>query len=268
MQPTIDHVGLSIRQFIDAWRVLCSASPSHSSHTADGVACEFSGVPIGFFNAAVLTGRAISTGELAAHAETARAWASGRAVPWLLVVTIESLQPATDYSAALDACGFAPLMPLTGMLARDVASVDRLPDGLELQIPNDDAGCTALLDVNSAAYGMQLEAGNDVWGKAAFWKDHVPVLGLVEGQPVCTTAVMNVAGYRYVALVATAPDRQRRGYADAAMRHALELARARYGNLPTFLHATEAGRPVYERMGYDIVARHMIFMDKSFLSQH
>ncbi len=224
--------------------------------------------PIAFFNAAVLTARGVSAGELSAHAEAARTWASGRGVPWLLVVTVESLLPGTEYTGALDARGFAPLMPLTGMLARSVASIDRLPDGLRLEVPNDDAGCTALLDVNSAAYGMPLDAGNAVWGKAAFWKDHVPVLGLAEGQPVCSTAVLNVEGYRYVALVATAPDRQRRGYADAAMRHALDVARERYGELPTFLHATEAGRPVYERMGYHIVARHMIFMDKSFLGQH
>src|SRR3954453_19700110 len=128
MQPTIDHVGLSIRQFIDAWRVLCSSFPSYSSHRVDGVACVFSGVPIGFFNAAVLTARGISDGEVTAKAEAARAWASGGGVPWLLVVTIESLQPGTDYTASLDACGFAPLMPLTGMLARTVTSVDRLPD--------------------------------------------------------------------------------------------------------------------------------------------
>src|SRR5947209_8365146 len=188
MQPTIDRVALSIRQFIDAWRVMCSASPPHSSHSADGVECVFSGVPIAFFNAAVLTGRGISAGELTRNAEAARAWTSGRGVPWLLVVTIESLQPGTDYTAALDACGFAPIMPLTGMLARTVTSIDRLPDGLRLEVPNEDTGCTALLDVNSAAYGMPLEAGNAVWGKAAFWKDHVPVLGLAEGQPVCSTA--------------------------------------------------------------------------------
>ena len=137
-----------------------------------------------------------------------------------------------------------------------------------LRIAADDAACTAIMDVNSAAYAMPLEAGNDVWGKAAFWKDHVGVLGLVEGKPVTSTAVMNVVCHRYVALVATAPGQQRRGYADAAMRHALEVSREANGELPTFLHASEAGRPVYERMGYETVARHQIFMDKKFLGEH
>src|SRR4051794_4974433 len=70
MQPTIDHVGLSICQFIDAWRVLCSSFPSYSSHRVDGVACVFSGVPIGFFNAAVLTARGVFDGEVTAKAES------------------------------------------------------------------------------------------------------------------------------------------------------------------------------------------------------
>jgi len=52
------------------------------------------------------------------------------------------------------------------------------------------------------------------------------------------------------------------------MRHALEVSRGKHGDLPTFLHATEAGRPVYERMGYETVATHVGFMDKKFLSDH
>jgi ribosomal protein S18 acetylase RimI-like enzyme len=159
-------------------------------------------------------------------------------------------------------------MPLYGMLAQRVGPVDRMPEGLELKVANDEAACTAIMDVNSAAYAMPLGAANDVWGKAAFWKDHVEVLGSVAGQPVSSAAVLNVTGHRYVALVATAPGCQRRGYADAAMRHVLEVSRERHGDIPTFLHATEAGRPVYERMGYETVANHVAFMDKKFLGAH
>jgi hypothetical protein len=57
-------------------------------------------------------------------------------------------------------------------------------------------------------------------------------------------AVMMVDGYRYVLLVATAPGQQRRGYADAAMRHAPDLAGAANGDAYT------------------------IFIDKSFLAEH
>ena len=52
------------------------------------------------------------------------------------------------------------------------------------------------------------------------------------------------------------------------MRTALELARTRHGDAPTFLHATAAGRPVYERMGYRPVATHSLFLEKRFLEGH
>ena len=75
-------------------------------------------------------------------------------------------------------------------------------------------------------------------------------------------------GYRYVALVATDPAHQRRGYGEAAMRHALDAAAQSHGDRPTFLHATDAGRPIYARMGYETVSTHTVFIEKRFLDGH
>jgi GNAT superfamily N-acetyltransferase len=258
---------LSIRQFVEAWRVLSTAAPSRSVDSAEGIEYVFSGTPLAFFNAAILTGSAISADALEAYARGACEWAASREVPWLLVVTDAAVQPGVHSAAVLDRCGFVPLMPLTGMVAADVASVSRVPAGLGLVVPHDDHGCEAVLDVNSAAYGMSLDSGKHAWGRQAFWKNHYAVLGLAGGQPVSSATVLMVDGYRYVALVATAPGHQRRGYADAAMRHALELARRANGECPTFLHATDAGRPVYERMGYETVSQHTIFIRKQFLER-
>jgi predicted GNAT family acetyltransferase len=113
-----------------------------------------------------------------------------------------------------------------------------------------------------------MEAARDVFASRAFWQAHFPVLGLVDGQPASSAVVMMADGYRYVALVATAPAQQRRGYADAAMRRALELSARVHGEQPTFLHATDAGRPVYERMGYETISTHTIFIEKRFLGPH
>jgi predicted acetyltransferase len=79
---------------------------------------------------------------------------------------------------------------------------------------------------------------------------------------------MMVDGVRYVAMVATDPAHRRRGYADAAMRRALEIAADRHGDVLTVLHATDAGRPVYERMGYAPISTHTLLMEKHFLEGH
>ena len=263
-----DGVDLSIHQFREAWRLMCAGSPASSLAVGEGIEYIFSGLPIGFFNVALLTGRGLSSDKLKAHGDHACAWAASKNVPWLFVVTQEALEAGIDAASVLDGSGLAPLMPLTGMLAQQVSPVSRIPDGLQLSVPQDDTGCSALLDVNSLAYGMDLEAGKPLIGKRSFWNDHVPVLGMVGTTPACCAGVMMVDGHRYVALVATDPAQQRRGYAEAAMRHALDVAGRVHGERPSVLHATEAGRPIYQRMGYATIATHTLFMEKKFLTGH
>jgi GNAT superfamily N-acetyltransferase len=265
---TAGMTDLSIRQFVEAWRVFCDGAPNHSTEAAGGIHYAFSGVPVAFMNAAVVTERGVSAGALRDCAQRSRDWAAAAGVEWIFIVTREALAPGVDPDAILDACGFGPFMTLTGMIAADVAPLSRLPEGLALAEPDADADCEAIFDVNSAAYAMPLDACKPVWGRREFWANHHAALGRVDGEPASCAAVLMVDGYRYVALVATAPARQRRGYADAAMRRALELARTAHGDCPTFLHATDAGRPVYERMGYRAVCTHPIYIRKEFLAGH
>ena len=143
-----------------------------------------------------------------------------------------------------------------------------LPPGLELVVPRDHAECGTILDINSAAYAMDLGAAKPVLGVPSFWNPHFPVLGVVDGTAVATAAVLMVDGIRYVALVATRPGHQRRGYADVVMRRALELSAATHPGSATVLHATEAGRPIYERMGYRAISRSTLYMEQRFLTGH
>jgi ribosomal protein S18 acetylase RimI-like enzyme len=263
-----DAVDLSVRQFIEAWRLMFAALPTATVGRGDGVEYVFSGLPIAFFNIGFVTSRGDSADALQARGRAACAWAADKQVPWLLTVTQEALARGVDAVAALDAAGLAPMLPLTGMLASRVRpGAAAPPAGLQLRVPDDDAGCAALLDVNSAAYGMPLDAGKPALGRA-FWTDHVPALGLVDGQAVSSAGVIMAEGHRYVALVATDPAYQRRGYGEAAMRHALDVAAERHGDRPSFLHATEAGRPIYARMGYETVSMHTVFIEKRFLDGH
>ena len=260
-----DDVELSLSQIRDTWRLMCGASPGHAIEDLGPVACLFSRLPIPFFNLAVVNGRDLSFEALQAHAGTARAWAADKGVPWFLLVTHERLRPGDDAAVALDGCGLEAAMPLTGMLARRIAPAGTVPAGLRLRVPQDDAGCAAVVDLNGLAYRAPLEAAKPILGRRRFWQEHFPAVGTVDGAPVSCAAVLMVSGHRYVAMVATDPAQQRRGYAEAAMRHALQAAAEAHGELPSVLHATEAGRPLYERMGYATLSRHTFFIDQAFL---
>jgi len=263
----IDPVTLSIDQLVGAWRVMCGRGPTHTVASADGIEYAFSGLPVPFLNLAAVTGQGVAAATLTALAGEACAWSADKHVPWMFVVTHERLAPGVDAAATLDACGLAPLMGMTAMQAQSVAPPTG-PADLQLGTPPDDAACAAVLDLNSLAYGMDLAAGQPLFASRGFWQDHFPVVGHVAGRPVCTASVLMVDGIRYVALVATEPAQQRRGYADAAMRRALELSAQAHGERPTLLHATDAGRPVYERMGYTPISTQTIFMEKAFLGGH
>lgn len=247
---------------------MCADAPAYARQEGDGLDCIFSSIPVAFFNVGLVTERQVSADALRAHGERACSFAAGKGVPWLFVTTNETLAPGVDAAATLDAVGLTPIMALTGMVADRVAPASRVPDGLQLTRPKDETACASLLDVNSAAYGMDLEAGKSIMGRPEFWQPHFPVLGLADDTPAVTSAVLMVDDYRYVALVATHPNHQRRGYADAAMRRSLEDAARAHGETPTFLHATDAGKPVYERMGYRAVSVHSVFIEKRFLEGH
>jgi ribosomal protein S18 acetylase RimI-like enzyme len=156
-------------------------------------------------------------------------------------------------------------MELTGMVAEAVDPIERIPDGFCMELAGDGHG---ILDVNAAAYGLSMDAARDAFCPSSFWSGHFPVLGRLDDGPVASAAVLMVGGVRYVALVATVPRYQRRGFAEAVMRHALALAAEAHGHTLSVLHATHAGRPVYERMGYRPISTHTIFIDKKFLGEH
>jgi GNAT superfamily N-acetyltransferase len=59
--------------------------------------------------------------------------------------------------------------------------------------------------------------------------------------------------------VATRPEAQKRGYAEAVVRFALQRAHEATGLTRTTLHATDAGRPVYKRVGYYDTAKIMAY---------
>ena len=86
-----DDVMFSISQFRDAWRLLCGACPGHLKDRSGAVEYIFSGLPIPFFNVALVTARNVSADALEAQGRQACEWAGDTRVPWMFMATREAL---------------------------------------------------------------------------------------------------------------------------------------------------------------------------------
>jgi predicted GNAT family N-acyltransferase len=75
----------------------------------------------------------------------------------------------------------------------------------------------------------------------------------MDGAPAAGAFATPLEDALYVGWVATAKGHRGRGLAELVMRTSLEAAHRATGLDRTVLHATEAGFPVYVRMGYRAV---------------
>lgn len=258
-------VDLSNDQFLSAWRLFAQACSGFAEGSPRGVPMIFAGVPVPFFNVGLIGSEVPDEQELRERADAAAEWAGPRNLPWFLVLCHEALPEGLrgQASGILAASGFQPALTLTGMLAEKLTPPRSRIDGLDLQLAADQALRNALNDINGEAYHMPGGMDADELATESFWSPHWGVVGLAGGQPVSCAAAFHVKGCRYVGWVATLPDHQRRGYAEAVMRRSLDLAAERIGPLPSVLHATEAGRPIYERMGFLAIAQYTLYMQAS-----
>ena len=135
----------------------------------------------------------------------------------------------------------------------------RLPP-LEIRHATDDEAVRHIADINAVAYDSPLEVARQSAIPALFQGDSRGYVGFVDGKAVPVASVMRVDGIAYVAYVATLEEHRKRGYAEAVIRHGLAEALELWGLERTVLHASDAGHPVYLRMGYRDVTRFGFYM--------
>lgn len=240
----------SVAQLAGAWRNMVLPLSGTVLADDDPLSVSIAGVPHFILNAMVVT-RPVEAEELPAIAAAAGSHAAGCAGPWV-VMTSDDWMPAGT-AAAFAASGIAPVMQLTGMAAPALAPPRRpAPPELRIVTTLDDNVVNALFDVNSYAYGMPVEMGTASIRPGIFTNAWCAA-GYLGDEPVSVTLVYRVEDCLYVAWVATMPEMQGRGYAEAVIRRALAEASAATGLTRTTLHASAAGQPLYTSMGYEPV---------------
>jgi GNAT superfamily N-acetyltransferase len=247
----------SVQQLADTWRTIVLDCGPSDVRDLPGIAIRRADSKFPFWNVITFTDQGADGRLLDERLAQAAAYMRQKTQPgfiWLFEGLLE--EPARrGLPAAVERAGLSLALSGYGMAGDILPIPEPSHPNLEfIRVTTNDA-LQAYADLNSRAYGMPLEAGRDGLAGSELWKwGMYAYLGLENGVPVSTAATVRTNNCMFLALVATAPEAQRKGYGEATVRKALfEGARAT-GLTRTVLHATAAGAPVYERVGYRKVA--------------
>ena len=234
------------------WTYFVRQMPAGSTTRLPGLLIANGRSALPFMNMAVPTSPVADEADLRARIDMAASHFRKDGVHWLMVIS-EDVVPDALRDRLTSVCaegGLQYALAMYGMFTDTLVAPVRPLPALDMQVASTPMLREAVGDINAAGYAMPAELFRPVTVPPQFWKDMVGVVGLVDGTPVATASVALIDEIAYVALVATHPDHQRQGYAEAVMRRALDESAKAWGPRRTVLHATAAGQPVYRRMGY------------------
>lgn len=244
----------SMEQLVTGWRTLVlDRDPGADVRDLPGVAVRWADSRFAFWNCAVLTEVDADPGLVEERLERAAGVMRSKRRPGFLWV-FEDLLSEEARAGLRSAAGRAGLefaFPGTGMAGDLLPLPEPAHPDLEFVRVTTEEHLLAYADLNSRAYGFPLEDGRDGLAGSALWKDGVyAYLGLRDGVPVTCAGAVEADGRLFVVLVATDPAWERRGYGEAVTRKALYEGGRATGLVRATLHATEAGAPMYPRIGF------------------
>ncbi len=257
-----DEAVESIEQFASMWRVFLEEHGDADVTDWPDSAIRWADCAFPFWNMIFLTEKITQSRVLAVCLRYAAAYMRTKREAGFVAVCEEYLTRAALASLhdAASHAGFEHASTAHGMAGDFLPIPSPTHPSLRFARATTESALQAYADINSRAYGLPPGAVRTALGGSAFWKDKVHAyLGYENGVPVSAAATVANEGRLFLALVATTPAAQRKGYGEATVRKALfEGARAT-GLTRTVLHATDAGFPVYERVGYRKVTTIQIY---------
>lgn len=244
----------SMEQLADAWRAMVLDRDTNADvRDLPGIAVRWAESRFAFWNALTLTETGTDPRLLRQRLSRAADIMRSKKRPgflWLFEDLLDDEARATLPDTA-ERAGLQHAFPGTGMAGDILPLPDPVHPDLTFVRVTTDEHLQAYADLNSRGYGFPLEDGRDGLQGSRLWKEQVHAyLAMRDGVPVACAGTLATQGRLFVALVATDPQWQRRGYGEAVTRKALHEGARTTGLTRATLHATEAGAPVYPRIGF------------------
>ncbi|MFI6505751.1 GNAT family N-acetyltransferase [Nonomuraea typhae] len=246
---------------ITVWTALVSDRGGQVD-TDDGVCRMWADSTFGFWNTVTLTGTDIQADALSDQLSRAASFMRTRSQAgymWIFEDLLSGQAKEELFSRAAEP-GLELAFSGRGMAGDLTLSEPRHPE-LEFRRVETDEHLADYGEINALAYGMPPEVGRDALAGSALWRGDGPssvsgkrsdvhaYLGYRDGRAVTCAATVAGPDSIFLALVATLPAETRKGYGEAVTRKAIHEGLKHTGHRRLVLHATQAGQPVYERIG-------------------
>ncbi|WP_158942145.1 GNAT family N-acetyltransferase [Granulicella sp. S190] len=253
MQQTKTELEESLHQFVTTWRLLARPFPQADLSDKPSLAVSWPSTHFPFYNMVFLTEELRDTDVLGDRVREAATYLRTNQATGMFLVCLDRLNGTAEnsFSSILKQEKLVPAIPMTGMAGDVLPLAGTAHPEVRFVRISDDKTIQTFAEINCAAYGLPAETALSLVKEHTLWSEHAyGFLAYVGDTPVATaTAIVN-DDCIFLFLVATMPDAQRKGYGNAVVRHALNTAYEATGIMRSVLHATEAGYPVYLRLGY------------------
>jgi GNAT superfamily N-acetyltransferase len=239
--------------YFDSMRIIAPAIDGGEVRERGGLLIAATGLPAAMLNMALVT-RPLA--DAPALLSDAVAYFDNRGLPFLARVR-EGVDE--DSERAAEALGLEYRDSVPGMVLHPLPAAPPDRARLEVRRVEDIPSLERYAEVLAKGFGMPPELGRLAPPGLLAAPDVSLYTGFVDGEPVATSALIMTCRVAGVYNVATLEAYRRRGFGEAITWHAV-LEGAAAGCRMASLQASEMGRPVYERMGFRLLAGYKTFV--------
>ncbi len=241
--------------YFEAWRRLGRLSDAGEVRDFEGLTLVATGLRIEWANIAFITRKL--TDPMASIAAI-EAFFDSRGAPFIVRIR-EGVDTATEAELHTAGLAFSDIVP--GMFLADAAACQGPEvDGLGVERVTGGEPMEQWLTVVCESFGLPRDAADTFFGPRYFLDPEIEnYLGTIAGDAVATSTLLMSHGIAGVHNVGTLATHRRRGIGEALTAHAVRRG-AEMGCRSANLQASDMGRPVYERMGFKLIAPYRTFL--------